>query len=211
MKRYKAVIYDIDGTLMDTFDMNMYPLKQIIREELGQDWPVEQLLPFYPQPGLKTIRDLGIQNVEEVYARWVAYVNAYEKGAVPFAGIADTLARLRAAGIRQAVVSSKMHRQYEIDMGGHGLDLYMETAVLAEDTQNHKPDPEPIWECLRRLNLQPGDVLYVGDTPSDLQAAQNAGVDFGLAGWGATIPVLLPPNAHRFDTPADLLRLFTIA
>ena len=85
--KYKAILYDIDGTLLDTFDMNMYPLMQIIREELGQEWTLEQVRPFYAQPGLKTMEDLGIRDVETVYARWVAYVNAYEKGAVPYPGL----------------------------------------------------------------------------------------------------------------------------
>ena len=205
MKSYKAILYDIDGTLLDTFDMNMYPLMQIIREELGQEWTLEQLRPFYAQPGLKTIAELGIRDVETIYARWVAYVNAYEKGAVPYPGMEDALRRIRAAGIRQAVVSSKMHRQYEIDMGRYGMDAYMETAVLAEDTERHKPDPAPILECLRRMGLRPEEVIYIGDTLSDLQAARNAGVDFGLAGWGTALTEAFP-GINRLETPAELYR-----
>lgn len=202
--KYKAILYDIDGTLLDTLDMNMYPLIQIIREELGQEWTLEQVRPFYAQPGLKTIADLGIREVDAVYARWVAYVNAYEKGAVPYPGMVAALTRIRASGIRQAVVSSKMRRQYEIDMGRYSMDTFMETAVLAEDTQKHKPDPAPILECLRRMGLQPEDVIYIGDTLSDLQAARNAGVDFGLAGWGSVLSGPLPVNAYRFETTEDL-------
>ena len=206
--KYKAILYDIDGTLLDTFDMNMYPLIQIIREELGQEWTLEQVRPFYAQPGLKTIADLGIRDVEAVYARWVAYVNAYEKGAVPYPGMEDALHGIRAAGIRQAVVSSKMRRQYEIDMGRYGLDAFMETAVLAEDTVKHKPDPAPIRECLRRMELRPEDIIYIGDTLSDLQAARNAGVDFGLAGWGTALTGDFS-GTYRFETPEAFFRFCT--
>lgn len=203
--KYKAILYDIDGTLLDTFDMNMYPLMQIIREELGQEWTLEQVRPFYAQPGLKTIAELGIRDVDTVYARWVAYVNAYETGAVPYPGMVDALTRIREAGIRQAVVSSKMRRQYEIDMGRYGMDAYMETAVLAEDTESHKPDPAPILECLNRMNLRPEEVIYIGDTLPDLQAARNAGVAFGLAGWGTTLTEEFS-GIYRFETPAELYR-----
>lgn len=206
--KYKAILYDIDGTLLDTFDMNMYPLMQIIREELGQECTLEQLRPFYAQPGLKTMTDLGIRDVDGVYARWVAYVNAYEKGAVPYPGMEDALGRIRAAGIRQAVVSSKMHRQYEIDMGRYHMDAFMETAVLAEDTEKHKPDPAPILECLRRMELQPEDVIYIGDALSDLQAARNAGVDFGLAGWGSVLTDCYP-GTYRFETTEEFCRFVT--
>ena len=204
MKKYKAVIYDIDGTLLNTVDQNMYTLIRIIKEELDEDWTFEQVVPFTAQPGLKTMADLGIQDVDGVYARWVEYVNNYEKGAVPYPGVEQVLQTFHAAGIRQAVVSSKMHKQYRIDMERYGLDRYLETAVLAEDTLRHKPHPDPILECLRRMDLSPTDVIYIGDAQSDLDAARNAGVDFGFAGWsGGTIS----STAHHFHTPLDLLLL----
>ena len=133
MKQYKAVLYDLDGTLLDTYEMNMIPLRRIIREELGEDRTLEQLRPFYSQPGLKTMADLGIQDVDGVYARWVAYVNSYEKGAVPYPGIEQVLQTFHAAGIRQAVVSSKMHKQYRIDMDRYGLDQYMQIRTMLEN------------------------------------------------------------------------------
>ena len=204
MKQYKAVLYDLDGTLLDTYEMNMIPLQQIIREELGEERTLEQLRPFYSQPGLKTMADLGIQDVDGVYARWVEYVNNYEKGAVPYPGVEQVLQTFHAAGIRQAVVSSKMHKQYRIDMDRYGLDRYLETAVLAEDTILHKPHPDPILECLRRMDLSPTDVIYIGDAQSDLEAARNAGVDFGFAGWSGGA---ISSTAHHFHTPLDLLLL----
>lgn len=57
----------------------------------------------------------------------------------------------------------------------------MKTAVLANDTVKHKPDPEPLLECLKRLSLQPEDVIYIGDAHSDYLASKNAGIDFGYA------------------------------
>ena len=182
MKQYKAVLYDLDGTLLDTYEMNMIPLQQIIREELGEERTLEQLRPFYSQPGLKTMADLGI----------------------PYPGIPEVLQTFQTTGIRQAVVSSKMHAQYRIDMDRWGLAQYMETAVLAEDTLRHKPHPDPILECLRRMDLTPDDVIYIGDAQSDLDAARNAGVDFGFAGWSGGAA---SPAAHHFHTPEDLLLL----
>ena len=207
MKRYKAIVYDLDGTLINTLDMNMYPLMRIIEEELGECWTYGQVLRFSAQPGLKTMDDLGIQDKETVYARWVRYVNEYPHGAIVFDGIRKVLEAVRAAGIRQAVVSSKMHKQYQIDIVDNGLDEYLETAVLAEDTVLHKPHPEPIWECLKRMDLQPDDVLYVGDAHSDLLAAQAAGVDFGFAGWGAVSEDGMETATYRFARPEDILLL----
>lgn len=58
MKKYKAAIYDIDGTLLNTLNMNMYPLLRIIKEETGEDWSFEQVLKFAASPGMKVMEEL---------------------------------------------------------------------------------------------------------------------------------------------------------
>ena len=205
MKTYQGVLYDIDGTLLNTINMNMYPLIRIIKEELGEDWALKDVIKFMAYPGMKTMEELGIQNPQQVYQRWVRYVNEYEEGAIPYEGVAETLATLRARGVRQAAVSSKNRAQYHIDMVGTGLDAYMETAVLEEDTPQHKPHPAPLLEGLRRLGLAPNQVLYVGDTPSDGQAAQAAGMDFGYAKWNGLDQGSVDHPTYVLHAPGDLL------
>ena len=57
--RYKAIIYDIDGTILNTLNMNMYPLIQIIREETGEEWTFEEVLKFVPYTGMAVMEELG--------------------------------------------------------------------------------------------------------------------------------------------------------
>ena len=205
MKRYKAIIYDIDGTLLNTVEQNMYPLIRIIREELGEDWTFEQVVPFTAQPGTKTIADLGIRDVAGVYARWVRYVNEYGKAAEPFDGIPQLLHGVREKGLKQAVASSKMRRQYGIDMPRNGFDKFMDAAVLYEDTEKHKPDPEPLLLCLRRLGVKAEEALYVGDARADMEAARNAGMDFAYASWGSFFPMERSEPDFYLDHPTDLI------
>lgn len=207
MTRYKAIIYDIDGTLLNTLDQNMYPLMQIIREELNEEWTFEQVVSrFASQPGLKTLADLGIQDIDNVYARWVRYVNSYGDGAKPFDGVPELLEAVKDLGLRQAVVSAKRAKQYAIDMGRPGFDKYMEAAVLFDDTAKHKPDPEPLNECLRRLGLTAADALYVGDARSDLAASRNAGMDFAYAAWGSHSPVSPEEADYYLENALELLK-----
>ena len=70
MKKYEAIIYDIDGTLLNTLNMNMYPLMKIIKEETGEDWTFEQVLKFAAYPGMKVMEELGVKDQEKTYARW---------------------------------------------------------------------------------------------------------------------------------------------
>ena len=208
MKTYQAVLYDIDGTLLNTVNMNMYPLLRIIKEELGEERTLDDVVKFMAYTGMKVMEELGIRDPEATYQRWVRYVNEYEEGATPYPGMVDTLEGLKQLGVRQAVVSSKMRAQYQIDMVGNGLDKYMETAVLEEDTQLHKPHPAPLLECLRRMDLEPSQVLYVGDTPSDSRAAQAAGVDFAYATWNGVDYGSVDYAACVLTAPGQLLALF---
>lgn len=208
MKTYEAVLYDLDGTLLDTVNMNMYPLLRIIREELGEERTLADVVKYMAYPGMKTMEELEVKDPERVYQRWVRYVNEYQEGATPYPGVVQTLEALKHGGVRQAVVSSKMRAQYHIDVEGQGLHRYMETAVLAEDTQRHKPHPDPLLECLEHMELAPGQALYVGDTPSDGQAAQAAGMDFAYARWNGVDYGDVPWAAHVLYSPQDLLPLF---
>lgn len=185
MRKYQAIIYDIDGTLLDTLQMNMIPLQRIIKEELNEEWPYEKVLKFAPYPGLKVMEELGVKDKEKIYARWVKYVNAFEPGATLYPNISKVLKKIHEKGIRQAIVSAKLRKQYQIDFAGKNIDQYIEVTVLADDTENHKPHPEPLELCVEKLHLPKEAVIYVGDSHSDYQVCQNAGIDFAYAKWGS--------------------------
>ena len=199
MKKYKAIIYDLDGTVLNTINMNMYPLIKIIKEETGEDWTFEQVLKFLPYPGMKVMEELQVADKEKAYARWVKYVNEYEEGASLYPGFEEIFEAFDGS-IIQAVASAKTTAQYQIDFVAKGLDKYMKTAVLANDTVKHKPDPEPLLECLKRLSLQPEDVIYIGDAHSDYLASKNAGIDFGYAKWGSVSAKGIDKPDHVFES-----------
>ena len=151
MEKYKAIIYDIDGTLLDTLKLNMYPLMKIIKEETGEDWTFEQVLKFAAYPGMKVMEELGVKDQEKTYARWVQYVNDYEDGATLFEGFEEVLETFKNKKIKQEIVSSKLREQYEIDIVSKGIDQYMEAVILQDDTTFHKPHPEPLLKCIEKL------------------------------------------------------------
>lgn len=185
MKKYKAIIYDIDGTLLDTLKMNMIPLQRIIKEERNEEWSYEEVLKFAHYPGMKVMEELGVEDKVGTYARWVKYVNEFEEGAMPYPYIEEVLKTVHQKGIRQAVVSAKQREQYEIDFVSRGFERYIEVAVLADDTDKHKPDAEPINLCIEKLGLKKEEVIYIGDAYSDYQACMNAKIDFAYAKWGS--------------------------
>ena len=88
-----------------------------------------------------------------------------------------------------------------------GLDKYMKATIFAEDTDKHKPDPTPLLECLKKLQLQPDEVIYIGDAKSDELASKNAHIDFGYAKWGNVAQEEMKDATIVLEKPLDLLQL----
>ena len=150
--------------------------------------------------------DLKIKNIEKTYARWVKYVNEYEHGAKLYEGF-ETVFEKFDGKIIQAIVSSKMVAQYQIDVVEKGIDKYFKVAILADDTTKHKPDPEPIYKCLDKISIKPEEAIFIGDSINDYLAAKNAGVDFGYATWDSVSNDGIDDPTYVFNHPLDLLKL----
>ena len=153
MKRYKCVIFDLDGTVLNTERMNMLPLQRLVKEELDILIPYNDLLKYMAYPGKKTIEELGFKDIEKSYAKWVEYVNSFEEGATLYEGFNELIPRLNELGIKCAIASSKMKKQYEIDFYPTGLEKYISCTVLAEDTERHKPYPDPLLKVCDTLDI----------------------------------------------------------
>ena len=179
--KYKAVIYDLDGTLLDTIAMNMYPLMRVIEEIKGEKKTYDEVKNYFGMSGKQTLDALGI-DYDQYYALWVKYVNEYEQGAIPFDGVYELLEEVKKLGLVQGIVSSKTYKQYNIDVEDK-MNAYFKTKVLIEDTLLHKPNKEPMIECLKRLDIKPHEALYVGDTLGDSVCCKASGVDFVWANW----------------------------
>lgn len=207
MKReYDCVIFDLDGTMLDTEKMNIIPLQRLIKEELSKDVPYESLLKYRAYAGKKTIELLGFKDIEASYDKWVKYVNEYEEGAILYSGFDKVIEGLTEKGILCGIASSKMKNQYEIDFIPTGLHNHMKSVVLAEDTENHKPHPEPLLKAAEILGVSPEKAIYVGDTVADFKASKEAGMSFALASWGAFDLSDIEAD-YNLKSPMDLLNI----
>lgn len=185
MSKYKCMLFDLDGTVLNTERMNMIPLQRLIKEEMGLEINYNDLLKYKAYAGIKTLEELGFKDIERSYSKWVKYVNEFEEGATLFEGFEEVFKELNNRNIICGIVSAKTREQYEIDFIQKGLDKYVKCEVLADDTELHKPHPEPLLKAAEILNISPSDCLYIGDTIFDYKASKAAGMDFGLALWGA--------------------------
>lgn len=205
----KAVLWDLDDTLLDTLAPRMAALSYAYEKYLGAVVDAEALWRSH-RGG--TIEDMGRRLVGDDYMRFVdTYRDHYynsNRRIRPFEGIEETLAAFKEHEIPLAVVTSKISWGAVEELTQTGLLPYFAAVVGFDDTDLHKPDAEPVLHALDRLVLEPSEEVYmVGDSPADMFAALNAGCTSVAATWGTMDEELLLDASPRIVArhPADVL------
>lgn len=182
---YNYIIFDIDGTILDTEIAVLSSLQKLVLEELNKNLSFDELRFALGIPGEVTLNKLGIINIFECNARWNKYLKEYFHHVKVFDGIKDTLIRLNEIGILTGIVTSKTKEEFLNDFVPFGLNKYFKLVVCADDTEKHKPNPDPILKFIELSCADKSKTIYIGDTKYDMDCALGAGIDFALALWGA--------------------------
>ena len=187
----EAILFDFDGTIVDTTELIHESMRRATGEVLGRELNRETLMANVGQPlprQMELLADGQPEKTEELLEVYLHHNEELHEGLIrEFPNVGISLARLRDAGLRLAVVTSK--RRFSVEMA---LDSFpelrdvFEVFVTLEDTAEHKPLPAPLLKGLELL----GDVsaeraAYVGDAPFDVAAAHAAGVMSVAVSWGA--------------------------
>lgn len=182
---YKNVIFDVDGTLIDTEKAVLLSLQKLLLEEMNREFSFEALGFVLGIPGEAALKKLGISNLKACEEKWNRYLREFFHSVKVFDEIEYTLKSLKGIGISTGIVTSKTREEYDNDFMPFGLCDYFGLTICADDTRMHKPDPEPILKFIELSGTDKSETLYIGDTCYDMECARSAGVDFGLALWGA--------------------------
>jgi pyrophosphatase PpaX len=222
---YVAVLFDLDGTLLDTTDLIFQSYQHALAEVLDPPPTTAELLLGYGQPlyaafsaildarasaGLDDDRPALVERLIQLYRAF--NVAQHDRLAREFPGVQATLAELGRRGYPLGLVTSKARSIGERGLRLGGLDRLFQTTVYMDDTARHKPEPDPLWLALDRLGLRDraDHVLYVGDSTHDLRAGRAAGVHTAAALWGPFPPDSLTELApdHALASIEALLGLF---
>lgn len=216
MEKYKAIVFDMDGTVLDTLDELTKSLNYVFARHglsaltqdairpclgFGYDGFIDKAAPDAPEPLRRTMTD-----------EFIAYYSAHcQTTTFPYAGIPQVLGRLKAAGYHMAIVSNKgqgavseLHDEYFKD--------YVDFSLGETPMYRKKPAPDMVWEALKRLGCAKDDAIYVGDSEVDKETADNAGLDAALVTWGFRdrdfLESLQP--TYLIDTREELGELFGV-
>lgn len=203
---FNCIIFDIDGTLIDTEKAAIYSLQKTLREVTGHEYEYDKLTFVFGIPGFESLKSLNIANIPETLDLWNRHMKEYYNLIKVYPGIEGLLKALKYRNITTGIVTSKTDEEYQDDFIPFGIADYFKYIVKSTDTKLHKPNPDPILKFLEISGVDPSKAIYVGDTTYDMECARNAGIEFALALWGAKNPDSIDAK-HKLIEPGDLLKL----
>ena len=187
--RYRAVLFDMDGTVLDTLADLTNAVNHVLAEYRmpgiterqaasclgnGARWLLSRAAPAGTDRAL-------LEEMLRVYQPW--YDSHCAILTAPYPGILELMKALKAAGVKLAVISNKQDSAVKRLAGQHFSGL-LETAVGESARVRRKPNPDAVLAALEEMGVEKAKAVYVGDTEVDLKTAENAGIACAAVGWG---------------------------
>lgn len=202
-----SIIFDVDGTILDTEHAILKSLQKILKEEVNKEYDVQDLRFCLGIPGKETLKQLNVENIDVVHPKWAKAVLDFSHDVSIFGQLEDTIKELSTLDVKLGIVTSKTRPELKAEFEPFGLNGYFEHITCACDTDKHKPHPEPLLTCLEQLKLPANEAIYIGDSIYDMQCAKSAGVKFALALWGAKTSEGFEEADYILQEPKDILGL----
>lgn len=206
-----VILWDLDDTVLDTLEGRMHALAHAHETLLGTR--VDPVALWRSHRG-GTLEELGRRLLGHDY---MTFAKVYRERYIslardirPYPGIELVLRSFHEAGLSMGIVTSKLSWVSTEELTTAGILHYFHSVVGSDDTDNHKPDPEPIHTALDRMMADdPSAAVFIGDSPADVWAARNAGVRSIAALWGTLDAELLLDATPDFTakTPGEVLTI----
>ena len=207
MPEIKAILFDLDGTLIDTKELILTSFRQGSTDVLGEAIADELIVPLIGIPLIEQVRILAPDHVDELMAAYrLRNLELHDELIAYYEGTREMLDELKAEGRRLAVVTSKRNVPALEGLKSFDLEGYFEFVNGLEETEKHKPDPEPILVAAFRLGVDATECLYIGDSTYDMLAARAAGsvAVAVLWGMGGHNELLEAGAQYEAATPSEL-------
>ncbi len=171
----KAVLFDFDGTLINTNDLIFDSYRTAFRRVLGRHIDDAEILSLYGRPLYASLMEYGEVGEALYYAYREFNESRHDRLAKAFEGAVEGVNSIREKGYITGIVSSKRLELVERGLKLMNLTDAFDIIITPADTEKAKPDPEPILCACRRLEINPCEAIYVGDSEFDLAAGNAAG------------------------------------
>ncbi len=215
MKKYNAVIFDLDGTLLNTLDDLMDSANYAL-EQYGYKKRTRDEIRRFVGNGVRKLMERAVpegtsgETIEQILA---TFKDHYEKNMMnqtgPYDGIMELLSCLKEREIPAAIVSNKFDLAVK-NLSRLFFDGYIQAAIGESEKVAKKPAPDTALKALARLGMPAERTVYVGDSDVDILTAKNAGMDCISVTWGFRDSAFLLSHgaAVLIDSPLELLKYF---
>jgi len=196
-----AVLFDLDGTLIDSIELLLSSVRHAFRARTERVPTEAEWVAGIGTPLAAQLRPYAA--TEHELAELVAGSRAFQRVHHDrlthlYGGALETVTTLRARGHPLGVVTSKGDDIAHRSIGYVGLAPHFDTVIGCDSCARHKPDPEPVLVALDRLGYAPADAMFVGDSPHDMASGKAAGVTTVAALWGPFTRAMLEPTAPNY-------------
>ncbi|MBV9467617.1 MAG: HAD family hydrolase [Abitibacteriaceae bacterium] len=211
----KAIIFDLDGTLADTFPLIVASWNAAMREPLGRDFTPDEVVARFGIPDSAMLRRELQELPEPVWKQaneaYHAHYEAYHDIVTPFEGVPAMLRALHELGLPMGVMTGKGRRTADITLHILGWMEFFGSVVTGDEVENQKPSPDGILLVAQELGVAPQHCVYIGDAPSDIEAGKAAGMLTIAAAWHSYYGERLRDSNPDYwaATPADVQKLIT--
>jgi pyrophosphatase PpaX len=183
--RYPVVLFDFDGTIVDSGGIILASMRHATRTVLARDFSDSELMANVGGPGLEAqMVAFAPEQADELVRIYREHNEAIHDELESCQGMESVLETLYDQGRRIGIVTAKRHKTVQLAFEHLPLAHYFDTIVAGDDTRMHKPHPDPLLLALERLAATADEAAYVGDSPYDMQAARAAGVRAIGVTWG---------------------------
>ena len=182
---YDAVLFDLDGTVVDSVELIISSFQHATREVLGREFTREETIQGIGKPLREQMVALSPGHADDLVRSYQVFNHReHDRMLTLYDGVRTLLVGLRDAGVKLGLVTSKSRRVTQMAFDLTGIEALFDETVCAEDTPRNKPLPDPILLCMERLGVPAQRSVYVGDSPFDIQAAHAAGLESIGVTWG---------------------------
>ncbi|TFB24349.1 pyrophosphatase PpaX [Filobacillus milosensis] len=206
----RTILFDLDGTLIDTNELIVESFKHTFREHLNEDYSTEDILQFMGPPLRDSFEKVNPDEVDEMVQTYRKHNLAnHDLFVTSYDGVFETIQQLHEKGYKMAIVTTKIRETALKGLALTHLDQFFDVVIGLDDVNHAKPDPEPVLKGMKALGGKPESTIMIGDNSHDIHSGKNAGTKTAGVAWsakGKDFIESLEPD-YVLDHISDLLKI----
>lgn len=182
--KVETILFDLDGTLIDTNELIIASFTHTLEKFADRPYKREEIIDFIGSPLRDSLEKVNTELVDEMMDAYRTHNLAnHEKYVKAYPTVVETIARLKEAGFKLGIVTTKLSDTAKLGLKLTGMEDQFDLLIGLDDVEHAKPHPEPILKAMDKLEANPMTTMMVGDNYHDIEAGHNAGVQTAGVAW----------------------------